>query len=262
MKYLGIVSCRILELEFAYLFEKDPSIDEICVIVDRHSVGLVDKLAEIGDPRVRHISAVDEFRATDTPGRGVIVRILELGLHSVIKGLRDGVVTATEQLAPHVRAVMLGYGLCGNALDKPEKLFADCSVPVIVPVDEDHPVDDCIGLLIGGRETYYEEQCKCAGTMFMNSGFARHWKTMLAGDRGTDYSPKMAKRLFAAYKRSLLLPTEVMGSEEMTENIREFNEVHGLEIESRAGTLHILMDTWSRAKEAAFGTEHETRISQ
>ena len=67
------------------------------------------------------------------------------------------------EFGPHVDALVLGYGLCGNALEKPEKLLSEAGVPVFIPMDEDHPVDDCIGLLIGGRECYYKEQCKVAG---------------------------------------------------------------------------------------------------
>ena len=86
-------------------------------------------------------------------------------------------------MAPYVDAILLGYGLCGNALKDHEELFLDSRVPVFLPMDGDHPVDDCVGLIIGGRENYYEEQCKVAGTMFINSGFLRHWETLFHEDQ-------------------------------------------------------------------------------
>ncbi len=88
---------------------------------------------------------------------------------------------------------------------KSDELFAGTPVPVFLPMDEDHPVDDCVGLIIGGRENYYEEQCKCAGTMFMNSGFARHWESLgknTAGPMGSSH-PGILKRLLANYQRTL-----------------------------------------------------------
>ena len=35
---------------------------------------------------------------------------------------------------------------------KPDELLADAGVPGFIPMDQDHPVDDCVGLIIGGRE--------------------------------------------------------------------------------------------------------------
>lgn len=67
-------------------------------------------------------------------------------------------------MSPHVEAIFLGYGLCGNALDRPEVLLADAGVPVFIPMDEDHPEDDCVGLLLGGRRCYYGN-AKRAGTL-------------------------------------------------------------------------------------------------
>ena len=55
----------------------------------------------------------------------------------------------------HVDAIVLGYGLCGNALQKPEELLVDAGVPIFIPMDQDHPVDDCVGLIIGGFSTIH-----------------------------------------------------------------------------------------------------------
>ncbi len=68
-------------------------------------------------------------------------------------------------------------------------------------MDTDHPVDDCVGLLIGGRNTYYGEQCKEPGTFFMLPGWTHHWDRMFEAEFGS-MSVDMAKRLFKDYKRS------------------------------------------------------------
>jgi hypothetical protein len=124
-------------------------------------------------------------------------------------------------------------------------LLHDAGVPIFVPMDDGHPVDDCVGLIIGGREAYYSEQCKCAGTMFMNAGFSRYWKQVL---HSRQFDRAMTGLLLANYKRSLLLPTEVLSEDEMAANVTEFNALYGLRLESRPGTLEILRNTWLAAK--------------
>jgi hypothetical protein len=116
-------------------------------------------------------------------------------------------------------------------------------------MDDGHPVDDCVGLIIGGREKYYQAQCDCAGTMFMNSGFSRHWKTILHKVYRGLFDPRFSKRLFAQYERTLLLPTRVLSKEEMARHIEEFNEMYGLRMETQPGTMEILENAWARAKE-------------
>lgn len=41
---------------------------------------------------------------------------MEVGLHSNIKKLQRHVVSAVKKMASHVDSILLGYGLCGNAL--------------------------------------------------------------------------------------------------------------------------------------------------
>lgn len=147
-------------------------------------------------------------------------------------------------------AILLGYGLCGNALKDHDELLPASVVPVLLPMDGDHPVDDCVGLIIGGRENYYEEQCRVAGTTFINSGFSRHWETMLHKGRTAEkFGLVMMKRLMASYERSLLLPTPVASERELALGIQEFNKIYGLRTEVRLGTLDILEKAWSSAKQ-------------
>jgi hypothetical protein len=61
-------------------------------------------------------------------------------------------------------------------------------------------VDDCVGLIIGGRENYYARQRECAGTWFMNAGFSRHWQTMIDSDIPEKLLPKKTKSSGACSK--------------------------------------------------------------
>lgn len=248
MPVIGIVTCQILELEIAHMLSQDKVIDRIAVLHGDYSGGLIESVKSRGDPRLRVIGWIPEFETSSPEHVDVLVKVAKLGLHTVIKELKLGVTAAVKEIEPYVDAVMLGYGLCGNAMANPEELFNSVDVPVFMVMDEDHIVDDCIGMLIGGRENYHEEQCKTAGTMFMTSGFVRHWKDLLHKSLGGMYDVEMSKRMLKDYKRSLLMPTGVMSLEAMEEQIQEFNELYGLRTEIREGTLELLHRTFERVK--------------
>lgn len=150
-------------------------------------------------------------------------------------------------MRPYIDSLFLGYGLCGNALEKPVEML-DIDIPVFIPMDDrDHPVDDCVGLLIGGRDIYYAEQRRVPGTFFMIPGWTCHWKSIFNRDF-CGGNPDMAKRIFSAYERSLMVLTPVISENEMRRNTEEFNRMFNLRVESREGTMSILYETWNAAK--------------
>jgi hypothetical protein len=254
MAKLGVVTCQILELEIAHVLSNDPDVSEIWIASDEFSKEMIMGLENDSNKPVHRVVGVEEFAKSETHGLAVLVQVLEVGLHSNIPNLTQGVTTAVEKMAPFVDAVLLGYGLCGNALNHADDLFKDIPVPVLLPMEQEHPVDDCVGLIIGGTEKYYAEQCRCAGTMFMNAGFSRHWKKILSSNLPEKLIPKkdkIMKRLMANYKRSLILTTPVLGEAKMRENIQEFNEKYNLKTEIRPGTLTLLENAWEEAKKAA-----------
>ena len=248
MPVLGIITCEILELEFAHLLAGDPEIAGVTVVADRTAAGFGEALEARGFSELRRIPLLKGFTPSFGDKLEILVRVLELGLHSRKRLLQEGLVKAAMEMGRYVEGIVLGYGLCGNALEKPEELLAEVGVPIFLPVDEDHPVDDCVGLIIGGRNCYYEEQCKEAGTFFMIPGWVRHWREIFGKEYGK-YDPSMAKRIFSGYKRSLLVPTPVLSEEEMRHNIEEFNSFFDFRTEVRKGTLAILQRTWERAKQ-------------
>jgi uncharacterized protein DUF1638 len=247
---LGVVTCQILELEFAHILLNDPDVSEIWIIDDDFSKELIRILEKDGRKPAHRLTHIDEFKTDTRNGLAVLIRVMEVGLHSDVPLLTREVTTAVKEIAPFVDAVLLGYGLCGNALKNLDDLFKDIPVLVSLPMDNENPVDDCVGLIIGGRENYYAEQCKCAGTMFMNAGFSRHWENM-SFDISKNLLHKkdeIMKLMMANYKRSLLLPTKVLGEEELRQNTKEFNERYGLKVETRPGTLTLLENAWEAAK--------------
>ena len=249
MAVLGILTCEILELEFAYLLSKESEVTRITVLEDIRSARIIKALESEGLQNLSRIPHVEAFNPNRSNNLEVLVCVLEIGLHNRKKSLQQGLVQAALDMSPYVDALLLGYGLCGNALEQPDKLLSEVGVPVFMPMDEDHPVDDCIGLIIGGRECYYGELCKVAGTFFMIPGWSIHWKRMFEQECGS-IPLDVAKRLFAHYERSLLISTPIMSEDEMSRNVNTFNKLFGLCTEVREGTLEILNKTWKNSKES------------
>jgi hypothetical protein len=248
MGVLGILTCEILELEFARLLAADKEVSRVTILEDERSASLIAALESIKKDNLKRITHLGAFTPTAESPLEALVGVLELALHNRKHTLQQGLIEAARAFGPHVDALLLGYGLCGNALEKPDELLSDAGVPVFIPMDEDHPVDDCIGLLIGGRERYYEQQCEVAGTFFMIPGWTYHWKRMFEQAFG-NLRPEMARRLFKDYERSLLISTPIMSLAEMQQNSRAFNKLFGLRTEVCKGTLSILQNTWDTAKE-------------
>jgi hypothetical protein len=247
MAVLGILTCEILELEFAHLLATDPEVALVTVLEDSRSARLIDVLTSEEADGLRLIPDIAAFIPDPAKKLEVLVRVLELALHNRKKTLQEGLVEAACEMSPHVDALLLGYGLCGNALENPEELLSEAGVPILIPMDQDHPVDDCVGLIIGGRESYYGELCNVAGTFFMIPGWSVHWKRMFEREFGR-LTVDLAKRLFQHYERSLLISTPIMSDEKMSENVKEFNKLFGFREEACEGTLSILNDTWTKAK--------------
>jgi hypothetical protein len=248
MPVIGVITCEILELEFAHLLTQDRNITAITVLADSHALGIIAAL-ESKSIIPRRIPILRQFAAVNPDRLEVLVRVMELALHNRKRNLQDGLVKAAREMGRHVDALVLGYGLCGNALDKPHELLADAGVPIFIPMDEDHPVDDCVGLIIGGRECYYREQCRVAGTFFMIPGWTRHWKTLFKKEYGA-FDVEFTRRIFGMsnYERSLLIPNPAFSVEEMRQNIAEFNQLFGFRTDLMEGSLDILSDTWASAK--------------
>ncbi len=247
MSVLGILTCEILELEFGYLLNSDRDIARITVLENSHSVRLLEALESAKTRNLNRIANLDSFAPDPECRLEVLVQVLELGLHNRKNLLQQGLIDAARAMGPRMEALLLGYGLCGNALEKPDELLSDAGVPIFIPMDEDHPVDDCVGLVIGGRRSYYEEQCNVAGTFFMIPGWTCHWQRMFDQDFG-NLSVDMARRLFKNYERSLLISTPIMSEDTMKQNSNEFSALFGLREEIRPGKLDILTDTWNSAK--------------
>jgi len=242
---IGIVTCEILELEFARLLGADPGVGRVSVLEDRWSARLIELLEAKPISDLQRLPHVHAFHAEPAEPIEVLLRVLEMGLHRSRTVLRHALTTAAHELRPHVDALLLGYGLCGSALDDPRAVL-DVEVPIFLPMDQGHPVDDCVALCLGGRDSYYAEQCRTAGTFFVTPGWSQHWKRMLDPTTGEVALPGL-KRVLAGYERALLVQTPALADDEMLRRGAEFSRQTGLRLEVRQGTMELLTAAWIAA---------------
>lgn len=95
------------------------------------------------------------------PPDGAQVTFLDYGLHAVPKKLQRTVQAQVDEL-PQPGVVLLGYGLCGNGLDK----IRAGAHTLVMP-----RADDCIAVLLGSYERYREEFDSQPGTYYLTKGW-------------------------------------------------------------------------------------------
>ncbi|PVV06235.1 MAG: hypothetical protein B6D77_16290 [gamma proteobacterium symbiont of Ctena orbiculata] len=248
MAVLGIITCEILELEFAQLLREDTEVRRISILQDAHSAHLIEQLQVQHEPRLHCLPHPHAFIPEPDGSLEVLVRVLAMGLHRNRRVLRDALAKSAQAMYSSIDALLLGYGLCGGALEDTSSQL-DVDVPIFQPMDIDHPMDDCVALCLGGRERYYSEQCKTAGTYFLTPGWSRHWRRMLDSDSDELSQPGL-KRLLSGYERALLVQTPVLANDEMQRRGDVFRQLTGLQLEIQEGTLTPLTEAWNAAKQA------------
>jgi hypothetical protein len=246
MAVIGIITCEILELEFAQQLGADAEVGLVSVLDNRHAARLIELLERRLPLRLRRLPHVHAFHPEPGESLEVLIRVLQISLHRRRSVLRRALVRAANELQPHVDALLLGYGLCGNALDDP-RIVLDVDVPLFFPMEEGRPVDDCVALCLGGRERYCTAQREVAGTFFLTPGWSEHWRALLSPHPG---APRQAglERTLAGYERVLAVQTPALADDELLHRGLELGRLTGLRLEIRRGTMDLLIAAWNAAK--------------
>lgn len=246
MAVLGIITCEVLEQEFAKILAEDSDIGRISVLQDSHSRRLIELLQARQLPHLHCLPHSHAFHAEPDESLELLVRVLALGLHRNRKVLRHALNKTAQEMRPQIDALLLGYGRCGGALDDADSLL-DLDLPIYQPMDGNTPVDDCVALCLGGRERYYREQRKIAGTYFLTPGWAKHWRRML-DPRHDELTQPGLKRMLRDYERGLLVQSPALPDEELSREGEAFAHLTGLRLETEKGTMAGLTKAWQQAK--------------
>lgn len=252
MAVIGIITCEILELEFAKLLSEDTDIRRVTILEDKNSARLIELLETNKATNLQRVPHPHAFTSEPSMPLEVVVRVLELGLHRTRKLLTTAIADAIHSLQSKVDALMLGYGMCGGSLANVHALV-DAHVPLFQPMDHDHPVHDCIALCFGGGDRYYDEQRNTAGTYYLTPGWSQHWRSMLDARTGIASQPGL-KRILTGYERALLVQTPAISSDELHSQGVKFTQITGMRLETQDGTMAPLVAAWSSAKAAISST--------
>lgn len=244
---IGLLVCQVLEEEVAYLLARDEDVTRIALHDSEYTEHFGRLLAQRGKPP-ELLASLDDFEASG--GFDVVVDVLQVALHMDKQDLQSGVYDAARDLAGVADVLTLGYGMCGNVLDKPELLLADLGRPVVVPRNDDGSIiDDCVCLVLGGTERYLDHVRAEAGTWFLTPGWLRHWETLLVKElHARDVAT--VKWIFdrTGYKRALMIETGVTGRDPYQAESERFAALFDFYLDTATGSLHILERELEEAK--------------
>jgi hypothetical protein len=165
--------------------------------------------------------------------QGMQYRIFDFGLHVYPDKLRRTLQEAIDAVSGQYDTVILGYGLCSQAI---VGLKAN-GCRLVVP-----RVDDCIAIFLGSRTAYTSQSRAEPGTYYLTKGWIEVGDTPFSEyERTTQrYGKVRAERLFklmlANYKRLALINTGQYELENYRDYARRTAERFGLRYEEIEGS--------------------------
>ena len=121
---------------------------------------------------------------------GYETRVLDFGLHINPDNLRSTLQNAIDEAAEVAGTIILGYGLCSQAVVG----LASSKSTLVVP-----RVDDCIAIFLGSTEAYRDQSRKEPGTYYLTKGWIEVGDTPFEEHKRLvdKYGRKRADRLMA-----------------------------------------------------------------
>jgi hypothetical protein len=168
---------------------------------------------------------------------GVDCQKLEAQLHVSPERLKEALRAAVAEADVPGATIVLGYGMCSNAVLGLKTEHATLVVP---------RVDDCIAMMLGSNEAFAAESEKACGTYYVAKAYLDECDTIftehekLIEKRGLERAEKMMRLLLAHYTRIVLVDTGRYGLEPLRARVAEFAERFDLAVEDVPGTTRIL----------------------
>ena len=168
---------------------------------------------------------------------GVTCRQLEAQLHVSPERLKVALRQAVAEADEPGATIVLGYGMCSNAVLGLTTRHATLVVP---------RVDDCIAMLLGSNEAYAAQSEQARGTYYVARAYLEECDTIfsehekLVARRGLERAEKMMRLLLAHYTRIVLIDTGRYDLEPHRADIAEFAERFDLVVEDVPGTTRIV----------------------
>jgi hypothetical protein len=179
-------------------------------------------------------TVAEELRCLGLPEENL--RVLEFGLHLDPDRLRLKLKEEIDNL-PGRGDILLGYGLCSNALVG----LSSERHRLIVP-----RVDDCIDIFLGSRLERQVQLKSNPGTYFLTKGWIEaaylpHQEYLRIAERyGEERARRLVGKMLAHYTRVLLIDTGNYRMDEYRETARQMASLLGLAFEEVRGSNRLL----------------------
>ena len=164
-------------------------------------------------------------------------RHLEAQLHLSPERLKEGLRAAVAAADKPGATIVIGYGLCSNAVLGLKTEHATLVIP---------KVDDCIAMMLGSNAAFAAESEKAPGTYYVAKSYLEECDTILSdheklvAKRGRERAEKMMRLLLANYTRIALIDTGRYDLAPYRARVTEFAEHFDLAVEEVPGTTRIL----------------------
>jgi hypothetical protein len=168
---------------------------------------------------------------------GVDCHELEAHLHVKPDSLKVALREAVAALDEPGVTIVLGFGLCSNAVLGLTTLHATLVVP---------RVDDCIAMLLGSNEAFSREAEKERGSYYLAKAYLDECSTVVSEHEamvakyGRERAERMMRLVLKHYRRIVLVDTGRYTLEPLRERVRDVAELYDLEVEEVPGTTRIL----------------------
>jgi hypothetical protein len=164
-------------------------------------------------------------------------QVLEFGLHAAPSSLRSVLQEAIDNVSGSVETVVLGYGLCSQAVVGLQARGCTLVVP---------RVDDCIALCLGSQEAYKAQFKSEPGTYYLTRGwievgdspFSEHeW---LVKAFGAEKAQRVMGRILRNYTRLAFIDTGRAGAEGYREYSQGMAQRFGLRYAEIPGSERLI----------------------
>ena len=168
---------------------------------------------------------------------GIDCQKLEAQLHVSPERLKEALRTAVADADKPGATIVLGYGMCSNAVLGLKTEHATLVVP---------RVDDCIAMMLGSNEAFAAESAKACGTYYVAKAYLEECDTIFSEHekviekRGVERAERMMRLLLAHYTRVVLIDTGRYDLEPLRAQVAAFAERFDLAVEDVPGTTRIL----------------------
>jgi hypothetical protein len=159
--------------------------------------------------------------------------VLDFGLHTDPKSLKRALQNAIDSSAPVIETILLGYGLCSQAVVG----LKSGNHTLIVP-----RVDDCIAIFLGSAAEYQKQYSMVPGTYYLTRGWIESGDTpfseydALVKHYGEKTAKRIVNKILKNYTRLAFINTGNNKLEYYREHARSMAERFNLRYEEIQGS--------------------------